>query len=103
MSVTGPHELRLLAPSPHDAQIVKLIAAYAGLLDSLTVLDGQKELQLLTADGATLRGSNTICRHIAKSGTSGKALLGADADEEALVHVCHIPLLPRFGGRQHAA
>ena len=91
MAVTGAHELRLLAPSPHDAQLVKLVAAYAGLLDDLTVVDGQKELQLLTADGGTLRGSNTICRHIAKHGPTGKALLGANADEDALVQTSRTP------------
>ena len=85
MSVEFSSRFRLLSSSPLDAQLVRLTAAHAGLLDALTVVDNSKELQLIIADGSALRGSNTICRHIARSSAAGKALLGSDADAEALV------------------
>ena len=90
MSGASSPDLRLLAPTADDARLVRLVTTHAGLLDALEVVDGAKELQLITRDGAALRGSNTICKHIALSSADGESLLGGDADGRALVSLHYI-------------
>lgn len=85
MSGAPSSTFQLLAPTVEDARLVRLVSTHAGLLDALEVVDGAKELQLVTKDGAALRGSNTICKRIAVSSAAGQSLLGGDADGRALV------------------
>ena len=78
-------EFQLLAPTADDAQVIRLVTTHAGLLDALEIVDNTKELELITRDGNALRGSNTICKHIAAVSAAGQSLLGGDADGKALV------------------
>ena len=87
MSGATSSHLKLLAPTAEDARLVRLVTTHAGLLDALEVVDGAKELQLITRDGAALRGSNTICKYIAQSSAAGENLLGGDDDGRALVRL----------------
>lgn len=76
--------LKLLSPSLEDARLVKLVAEYSGI-ELLDVVEGSKEVQLITPSGQTLTGSNTICKHIAKSSSKAANLLGSNPEDEALV------------------
>ncbi len=76
---------KLLSPSPEDSNIVKLVASYSGVVGNLEIQDNSKELQLITQTGQTLTGSNTICKHLAKSGCKASELLGSNSEDEALV------------------
>ncbi|CAL5218456.1 g137 [Coccomyxa viridis] len=76
---------RLLAPTPEDAKTVQLIAAYTGSADHVETSLSKNDVEYIDESGRALFGSNTICRHLARSSPHSKALLGADVETAAVV------------------
>ena len=76
---------RLLAPTPEDAKTIQLIAAYTGSADQIETSGSKSDVEYVDEPGRVLFGSNTICRHLARSSPHSEALLGADAETAAVV------------------
>ena len=76
---------RLLAPAAVDGNTVELIAAYIGAPGHIEKSQSKSDILFIDEAGRSIMGSNTICRHLARSSPHAKALLGADAETAAMV------------------
>lgn len=85
MGASGHGAKRLLSPKPEDAKTIQLIAAYTGAASHIEISAGNSDVELIEESGRTIIGSNTICRHLARSSPHSEALLGADAESAAMV------------------
>ena len=87
MGATGHSSRRLLAPSPEEAKTIQLIATYTGAADHIEISASKNDVELVDDTGRAIIGSNTICRHLARSSSHSDVLLGADAETAAVVRV----------------
>jgi len=79
--------LKLATPSPHAARDILLAAAAAGV--GLDITTGADAVCLSSSTGEPIAEHNTACRHLASlAADGGAALLGMNAEEQALVSVC---------------
>ena len=85
MGATGHSGKRLLAPTPEVAQTIQLIAAYTGTADHIETSTSKNDVEFVDDSGRSIVGSNSICRHLARSSPHSEALLGADAETAAVV------------------
>ena len=76
---------RLLAPTADDANTIELIAAYTGATGHIETSQSKCDIEYIDETGRSIMGSNTICRHLARSSPHATALLGADAETAAMV------------------
>lgn len=84
MGATAHNSTRLLAPTPEDAKTIQLIAAYIGAAQ-IETSTSKGDVELVDESGRAIIGSNTVCRHLARSSPHSEALLGADAETAAVV------------------
>ena len=84
MGATGDSGTRLLAPTPEDAKTIQLIAAYTGAAH-MEASASKSDVEFVDESGHAIIGSNTICRHLARSSPRFEPLLGADAETAAMV------------------
>lgn len=87
MGASGHSVKRLLAPTPEDAKTIQLIAAYTGAVGQIEAQNSKSDVEFTDETGHTIIGSNTICRHLARSSPHSAALLGADAETAAMVRI----------------
>jgi len=85
MGATGDSGKRLLAPTPQDANTIQLIAAYTGGVGRIETSASKIDVEFIDESGRAIVGSNTICRHLARSSPHSEALLGADPETAAMV------------------
>ena len=98
MGASGHSGKRLLAPTPEDAQTIQLIAAYTGTADHIETSASKSDVEFVDNFGRSIIGSNTICRHLARSSPHSEALLGADAETAAVVCQNFSNMLPLMPG-----
>ena len=91
MGASSHHLQRLLAPTADDANTIELVAAYIGAAGHIERSQSKCDIEYIDEAGRSIMGSNTICRHLARSSPHGQDLLGADAETAAMVcGICSI-------------
>lgn len=80
-------QLQLHSPSPEQARGVLLVASISGVLERLDVSGAAESLSLVTDEGKTVAGINTICRYVASIGARREQLLGASPEVQAQVQL----------------
>ena len=89
MGASSHRVQRLLAPTADDANTVELVAAYTGAAGHIERSQSKCDIEYIDEAGRSIMGSNTICRHLARSSPHAKDLLGADAGTAAMVHTTY--------------
>ena len=85
MGASSHQVQRLLATTADDANTVELVAAYTGAPGHIEKSQSKIDIEYIDESGRSIMGSNTICRHLARSSPHAEALLGADAETAAMV------------------
>ena len=89
MGASSHQVQRLLATTADDANTVELVAAYTGAPGHIEKSQSKIDIEYIDESGRSIMGSNTICRHLARSSPHAEALLGADAETAAMVCSAH--------------